>query len=257
MDNGADKGLLQMVLDNLKPVLDGSLDAIRKGYEQTGKLRASIPPERTSLEIYDIEVFQSLSAVESAISRLRQGITYVENYPGDIKGHETVHTQYDWSQYHYAFFVSTVVSIPDLLLMLINSVFALGNPERYCKRDIILKNKWIRDTELPGRFKELENVVHPYRESRNRLIHRGRMPNLPTNSEDSLLDYLSFFNVLLQAKMDIISPELIHEAWQNELPKLTIHLASKVEEINSSVVSVLDALLLHYSAIREQKCGES
>ncbi len=256
MTTDRNKELLEVVLDNLKTVLDSSLEAIQSGYEETGKFRAVSPLKRSSVEIYDIEVFRSASALESAIYRLRQNITYIENYTGDIDGHDTVLTQYDWIQYHYSFFVTTLVSIPDLLFILVNAIFELGNPERHCKRDIILKNAWIRETEIPRKIHDLESIVKPYRKPRNLLIHRGRMPDLPCNSDNSLLDYLSFYNVPLKARSDFMSPELLRAAWEHERPKIRVCLLSEAERIDASVTSVFDALLPYYLTVRGKHLKE-
>ncbi|MDP2983419.1 MAG: Cthe_2314 family HEPN domain-containing protein [Candidatus Latescibacter sp.] len=257
MGNGMKKDLLEVLLDNLKPLLDASQAVIWKGYKETGSFHACKPLEETPVEIYDIEVFYSASAVSSAISRIQQSITYIENYPCNISGYEIVHTQYDWIQYHYAFFIATLFSTLDILLILINSVFELGNPPKNCRRDIILKNVWIRETEIPAKIKELERLINSYREPRHLLLHRGRMPNLPSNSEDSLLDYLSFYNVLIQARKNPFPPELISEAWDMECPGIIKCLKSKVKKINTSVTEVFDALLPYYLTIRERRSRQN
>ena len=242
--------LIRIMLDNLQPVLHDSLKVIRSEYEKTGKLRASSPIERNPIEIYDIEVFQAASSISSAISRLWQANTYIENYPGDMNGQETAHTQYDWVQYHYAFYISTVVSISDLSLILVNCVFRLGNPQRQCRREIILKNEWIRETEIPKRFRELDRIIRPYREVRNHLLHRGRMPKPPNNSEGSLLDYISFYNTLLQSKSDVIPPELINRAWEKERPQISKLLQTDIGKLNAFIKVFFDELLPYYNAMR-------
>ncbi|MDO9028651.1 MAG: Cthe_2314 family HEPN domain-containing protein [Candidatus Roizmanbacteria bacterium] len=250
MDDAHNSELIRIVLDNLQPVLDSSLNVIQSEYEKTGKLRTSSPIERTPVEIYDIEVFQAASSIASAISRLWQAKTYIENYPGDMNGKGTAHTQYDWIQYHYAFFISTVVSISDLALILVNYVFRLGNPPKHCRQEIILKNEWVRETEISKRFGELDKLIRPYREFRNQLLHRGRMPKLPNNSEDSLLDYISFYNVLLQSKPDVIPPELVNKAWQKERPQISKLLQVDIRKLNVSINAFFNELLPYYKAIR-------
>jgi hypothetical protein len=250
MTTKRNRELLEIVLDNLKTVLASSLKAIEIGYEETGKFYAAAPLERTSVEIYDIEVFRSAAAVTSTIDRLRQNIKYLENYPGDIGENDSVHTQYDWVQYHYSFFLANFVSIPDLLLITINSIFNLGNPQRNCKRQIILKNAWVKESDIPKKISEVESIVKPYREPRNVLIHRGKMPNLPQNSENSILNHLSFFNIPLKAKDDFMTSDLLTKAWELELPKIKNFLLSEVGRINESVKSVFEALLTYYLAVR-------
>lgn len=159
MNTEGQKRFLETLLDNLKVVLHSSIEAIRESHDKAGKLRSDSTAERTSVEIYDIEVFRSASAVTSAIDRLHQSIAYIDNYPGGINGCEALHTQYDWTQYHYSFFIAIFVSIPDLLLITINSIFKLGNPPRNCKRDIILNNIWIKETDIPKRLRDLESIV--------------------------------------------------------------------------------------------------
>ena len=244
------RGLLEIVLDNLHTVLGSSIEAIRKGYEETHKFQAVTPLERTPIEIYDIEVFRSAAAVASTIERLRQNIIYMEKYPGSTGGDGAADTQYDWIQYHYGFFLANLVSIPDLLLIAINSVFDLGIPHRHCKSYIILKNAWVKETDIPQRIGDLESIVKPYREPRNMLVHRGRMPDLPQTSEVSLLDYLSFYNIPMKVKGDFVPFDLLAKAWELELPKIREFLLSRVEEINACVESVFDALLPYYLGVR-------
>lgn len=257
MTTKRNRELLKIVLDNLQTVLDSSLKAIRTGYDETGKFVATTPLERTSVEIYDIEVFRSAAAVTSTIDRLQQNIKYLENYPGDICENGSAHTQYDWVQYHYSFFLANFVSIPDLLLITINSIFNLGNPQRNCKHHIILKNAWVKETDIPKKMSEVESIVKPYREPRNVLIHRGRMPDLPQNAENSILHYLSFFNIPLKAKDDFMPSDLLTKAWELELPRIKYSLLSEVGRINEAVKSVFEALLPYYLAARGKYTNEN
>jgi hypothetical protein len=257
MTTQGNRELLEIVRDNLKIVLTSSLKAIEKGYEETGKFYAATPLERTSIEIYDIAVFKSAAAVTSTIDRLRQNIKYLENYPGDIANNDSVHTQYDWVQYHYSFFLANFVSIPDLLLITINSIFNLGNPQRNCKRHIILKNAWVKETNIPQKMDEVESIVKPYRESRNILIHQGKMPDMPQNSEGSILHYLSFYNIPIKVKNDFMSSDLLTKAWEHELPKIKYFLLSKVGRIDEAVRSMFEALLPYYLAVREKYMHEN
>jgi Cthe_2314-like HEPN len=242
--------LVQVMLRNLQPVLYRTIGAVKSEHKNTGKLRASTPIESNSLEDYDVDVFLVATKILSTISRLRQANVFIKNYPKEKKGSETTYTKYDGIQYHYGFFISTVVSISDLSLILVNNVFRLGNPEKHCRMDIISKNEWIRDTKVLKRLEELNKIIKPYRDDRNQLLHRGRMPDLPNSSEGSSLDCISFFNSISQYKSDFVPSELSDKLWKTEQPKISKCLQTTIIKLDDAITLFFDQILPYYTATR-------
>ena len=81
--------------------------------------------------------------------------------------------QSNYINYHYTKYAITVVTIMDVCLMLTNDTFRLGNPERLCYLENIIKNSWVTSSKVDKSLNKLSKIVEPWREPRNLFIHRG------------------------------------------------------------------------------------
>ena len=61
----------------------------------------------------------------------------------------------------------------DVSLILTNDIFRLGNPERLCYPDNIIRNSWVISSNVHNTLNKLSRIVEPWREPRNLFIHRG------------------------------------------------------------------------------------
>ena len=85
----------------------------------------------------------------------------------------------------------------DVALILTDTTFRLGNPERLCRLDYINENRWMRSTGIDELPKKLNSVVEPWREPRNLFVHRGQTLDISGQRQDSKKLYLLEMDDLL------------------------------------------------------------
>jgi len=87
--------------------------------------------------------------------------------------------------YHYFNYAITTVRIMDVALILTNTTFRLGNPERLCRLDNINENYWVCSAGIDELLKKLNAAVEPWREPRNLFVHRGETLDISGQRQDS------------------------------------------------------------------------
>lgn len=127
-----------------------------------------------------LECFVTLEHARAYIGHFRTNKWYAE--AGIGRSH--------YINYHYFNYAITTVRIMDVALILTNTIFRLGNPERLCRLDNINENYWVRSAGIDELLKKLNATVEPWREPRNLFVHRGATLDISGQRQDSKLLFL-------------------------------------------------------------------
>jgi len=148
------------------------------------------PPELPELEQYVVSVFGWTATLDYSLRRLEHVRAYLAHFRILRQYKESGITRGDYIRYHYSNHAVILLGIFDLALILTNSVFRLGIPERQCRAETVIENSWVRSLGIDEILRKLNSAVEPLREPRNIFIHRGH----PRDSEDlSYLDAVEIF----------------------------------------------------------------
>jgi hypothetical protein len=150
--------------------------------------------------------------------------------------------QHTWIEYHYSYYVVTLVSLGDITLHLTNSVFRLGNRERDCKHDLITRNSWVAQTPARTALEALAKLIQPYREGRNLHVHSGRVQPIAEAMRSELLDYLSLFSSAERAGKGVLPSAILQKGYSIEIPKISERLDQEQADVAALLVAVFDAL---------------
>jgi len=144
--------------------------------------------------------------------------------------------------YHYFNYATTVVRIMDVALILTNTTFRLGNPEKLCRLDYIIENSWVRSTGVDKFLKKLNAIVEPWREPRNLFIHRGKTLNRKS------MHMLEAFELLIREDPSIkfISTSDTKRLYKSELSKIYKEFEKTEQPLFKSTSELLSQLLPIY-----------
>lgn len=235
----------EKVMDNLRPLLEASSRKL-KDLADKGEVRSKEKNELLEYEWYDLDVFTHLSAIVSGIERLKYSQNYIRTFPRPRSYEKEGINQHTWIEYHYSYYVITLVSLSDIALILTNSVFRLGNRERDCKADFIKKNTWVKDTPVKQALEDLDQLIKPHREGRNLHVHRGQVQDIASLMESKELDMLKLFSFVQMHAEPIIDREIINWAYRGQVKKISGRLQEEREKIQDATWKLFDALLPVY-----------
>jgi hypothetical protein len=135
---------MKLTLDYLTPLLEESKVGLL-ALSERGEVRSEGEATLLEYEFYDNDVFRNAGAAVEAVERLEQIQRLIEA-AGKSSWDGAGLDRHTWIEYHYSYYVVTLVSLTDIALVLTNAVFRLGNLERDCKPDLIARNRWVAQT---------------------------------------------------------------------------------------------------------------
>jgi hypothetical protein len=236
----------------IKPVLDNSIPAERKHLNQTGKFRSNQKKPLNISDYYHVMVFKKASAIISEIERLEESLVYMQKFPNPRTYEKRGVHQFSWLEYHYSYFVITYHSLFDTGLILTNTVFQLGIPEKDCKSTIVIGNEWVKGTTAKTTLIALEKLISNYGKTRNLFLHRGAIPDVKSVTNSDLLDLLKVISTVNQHSKPIAPVDLVDNVFKNESKKIIIKLNSDVINAQRSIAKLFDALLPIYKSKAEE-----
>ena len=127
----------------------------------------------SELEKYSLSVMGWLHRLRNCFKDLEHTRVYISHFRSNKWYREAEIVQSNYINYHYVKYAITVVTIMDVSLILTNDTFRLGNPERLCYPDNIIRNSWVISSNVHNTLNKLSRIVGPWREPRNLFIHRG------------------------------------------------------------------------------------
>jgi hypothetical protein len=249
-DSLAAHPLVKLVLENLKPLLEEAQGELLQRAEQ-GEVRCHSNATVFEYEFYDDDVFSKAGALIDCVDRLEQSEALIDaagKAPWDGGGVD----RHTWIEYHYSYYVVTVVSLVDIALILTNAVFRLGLRERDCRQGLIAENWWVARTPVKEALNNLANLIQPYREGRNLHVHRGRLQPIAEVMGSKLLDQLKLFSFLERAGKPVLPTAELQKGYNLEVPKIVDRLRHERTEIRTRIVAALDALFPVYKEKAEE-----
>jgi hypothetical protein len=238
--------LLQKVQSNLRPLLDrasrGLLDLAQKG-----KIRSEENARLSEYEFYDYDVFYRASAAISAVGRLKQSQQFIRTFPRPRSYEKLLINQHIWIEYHYSFYVITLVSLFDIALILTNSVFRLGNREQDCKEHLIMNNGWVGRTSVKGALDNLKKLIEPHKAGRNLNVHRGEVQSIAAAMKSEELDRLALINSVRMLGGATVHERIIDLAYKGHVKKICYRLVAERDQIGAAILRLFDCLLPIYA----------
>jgi hypothetical protein len=134
----------------------------------------------------------------------------------------------------------------DIALILTNSVFRLGNRERDCKADLIMKNSWVRQTSVKQTLADLDQLIKPHREGRNLHLHRGQMPDVASTMGLEELDLLRVYSFVQMRVEPIVDREIIDWAYKGATKEIIEKLQEERGNIHNIIWQFFDDLFPIY-----------
>jgi len=240
--------LMKQNFGYIKPVLDKLSPKLSKYAHETGKIHLN--ENSTSLdfaESYHVAVFQKASAFITALERLEHSLKYIHKFPSPRTYEKQGITQYSWLEYHYSYFVVTYQSLSDIGLILTNTVFDLGIPEKDCTPQNIKNNAFIKDTPVKPSLKALEKAISSYKSKRHLFVHRGELPDIRSVTESDILDMLKVFSMVHQHSEPIVPLDLIDDLYRKESIRITSALNEDITKARKAITHLFDSLLPTYT----------
>jgi hypothetical protein len=249
-DGLAGHSLVKLVLENLRPLLDRAGKGLLQLAEQ-GEVRSKGNATLLEYEFYDDDVFRKAGTLIEAVERLEQSQRLIEvagkqGWRGDAMDRHT------WIEYHYAYYVVTLVSLADIALLLTNATFRLGNRERDCRPDLIVRNWWVAQTAAKDALEGLAKLIQPYKEGRNVHVHRGKLQPIAEVMNSKLLDHLKLLSFVERVGKPVVPSAILERGYRLEVPNISAALDRERAEVESRVAAVFDALFPVYKQKSEE-----
>ena len=225
-------------MENLNPLLASAAAELKK----KKKLRNDEPAALYPHQWYDNDVFQNTTPLLQALDNLELSCKFIKVFPSRQAFEKKKISQHNWIEYHYSHYVITVVSIFDICLVLTNSVFRLGNRDRDCKSDIIIKNSWVAQTPAVKALEQILKEVRPHKEDRNLHVHQGRIPKIARAMKSDILDQLDTFSFVRMAGKPVVEDWLLKRAYAGEIKQICSQLDTETKSIKEAAWALFDAL---------------
>jgi hypothetical protein len=232
--------LSKLLVVNLKPSLErAAKDTEWIEDKNTGALRPKKRPKLSPEESYSWSSLQHLANIINAFRRLEHARIFINRFPQPRKYEKVGITEDKWIYYHYSFFLTTVVSIYDTAILLVNAIFKLGLNPRECNNNTVVENEHVNKTATYQRMKSLEKIIAPYRPLRNKYVHRNETPRL---------DYLQFNEIFSALQRD--GETKVNVKHIDKLYKISRSML--IEELDEMLAPLLDAVLELFNALHPE-----
>ena len=202
----------------------------------------------SELEKYSFSVMGWMQRLRNCFKDLEHTRVYMSHFRSNKWYREAGIVQSNYINYHYVKYAITVVTIMDVSLILTNDTFRLGNPERLCYPDNIIRNSWVISSNVHNTLNKLSRIVEPWREPRNLFIHRGweiyrevltALEGLELMQEKGMLD-------------TNVPSHRIKFLYKSELSKIYKEFDKVEPPLFDAVIELLSRLLPIYKSWREK-----
>jgi len=235
--------LVKQLMDDLKPVFE----RINPNYKKQKSLLSKSPVDVSPSEYYTWNVFSKASAIHDAARRMEHAIQFVGTFPNATGYEKKGITRDKWIEYHFSYFKVNLASIQDLCLLLTNTIFRLGMPERLCSLDSITKNEWVAETDTPKTLRALDKIIEEHRTIRNLHVHRGQVPNISEVLGDDLFSHLSVISFVESINSIGFDRAALKQGYRAATKDLKARIQDDITSVLNGVIIVYDSLLIQYS----------
>jgi hypothetical protein len=158
--------------------------------------------------------------------------------------------RYKYLRYHIENYFIRVQGLYGRVLKLINAVCDLSNDPKYCFENVILKNKKVKNADIPNFVKQLKKTLDTYISFRNEIIHHESY-----REEDLvLLEVLNFINRMAPKaakKMYPPYPVVIEIFKKKIIRQKKDEFVTLNKKIEHDLIAIFDKLLHHYEKLKE------
>lgn len=235
-------------MKNVRSLVSESATKPSELAEKTGKIRQLHGRPLTEAESYDATVFQHAYALLDCVWRLENIRKFIGNFPSPRMYEKRGISRYIWIEYHYSNYVVTLVTLGDACIVLINTIFRLGNPERLCKAHIIKNNHWVKGAGVSKKLESLEKIIETRRSIRTDFVHRGKPPELHAIFGSDVLDFLKLVDFVHLHAEPIIDRRTLNLAYGGEISKICDEMDAEIIKVKKAMWPVLDSILPIYES---------
>lgn len=239
--------LMNAVFENIRPTLTKSMDRLKK-IAKEGKIREGTEDTLNEYQFYNVNVFQMAHALLNCVYQLQDIRTFIKRFPSPRTYERENISQYRWIEYHYSYFVITLVTLADTALILVNTVFRLGNPEQLCRPEVITSNEWLKDTTVNKRLRQIAEMTSRHRSVRNLSVHRGKAPELYKIFKSDLLDCLNLYSFVNLHAEPIVDKKFVDLAFEGEIKKICESLDKEIDAAKDAIWKLFDSLTSIYQS---------
>jgi len=242
---------MKQLRDDYYPIIDEKFPESLK-CAKNEDLRSKVRSKMEDSKWYRYEVFQKLSGLFSVLDRIVHAHSFLQVFPMPRTYEKRCEiTQDIWINYHFLYYIFSVVSLFDCILILTNAVFRIGLRDRDCKRNAIIKNYWVRRIEFDLTLKKFEPISDKYKGIRNMQLHRGKGKNVADIAKSDTLALLNRAS-FLQLHGDKIFPQnIIDLRYKGEVNDIIKLIDTEVKEINDLINKIFSNLHIQY--IKQRK----
>lgn len=197
---------------------------------------------------YSFSVMGWMQRLRNCFKDLEHTRVYMSHFRSNKWYREAGIVQSNYINYHYVKYAITVVTIMDVSLILTNDTFRLGNPERLCYPDNIIRNSWVASSNVHNTLNKLSRIVEPWREPRNLFIHRG------WEMYREVLTALEEYELTREKGMldKIVPSHRIKFLYKSELSKIFKEFDQVETPLFDAVIELLSRLLPVYKSWRKK-----
>ncbi|SRR5690606_1657012 len=228
--NDLNKTIFFKTIFNLrKPILLKSIQKFQIGEEYNEEDGISIKRNSEIQSIY--KRFNSLSDHVDELKRVIRFMQVNRSKISLLYNDDLFEEEY--YRYHYENWVIRLVTIPDICGKIGNLVLNLGIPEKYCNGYKFQDHDKVVSTDSSNSIRQLYKCIGSLMTDRHSKIHRGELPNNPT-------ERILFFNDTNGAGVEI--SETLHQFTDNQLIELNQIIEERTQKVIAIVVSFLDSI---------------
>jgi hypothetical protein len=201
----------------------------------------------TPQEYYCYLVFGKLMTFSNIYRTMRQAQIYISEVSSPRKHEKYGIHRFDYITYHYAVHTLSYVSIIDVVLILINTVFELGLKDEQCTYKSV-SNK-IKSKSILKDLDNLRKTIDKYKPLRNQFVHHGKLPNIIDINNSEVLYLLQLFKSQSKESIKIRNElsEGIKFMYKAEAESIVNKLKSDTALIEKDVSNLLYHLLPIYN----------
>lgn len=213
--------------------------------------------EPTKVEFYILDIGNRWAHLLSWIEQLHHIPFYLNSFSPSKKMKAAEITRYKQILYNVENYIIRLASLYDRILLFVDSLFFIGNPQNRILHENIVNNIHVKMSSIKSNLKEINKIISKYKDERNVIIHRH-------SHLDKKLRHIEMFELLLG---DYIKEgdQNNHQDIISETKSLSrIYINEKIEELNSlnknivnKIEELFNACILIYNEKKKELLAAS
>lgn len=204
------------------------------------------PPPPSLQHVYHHEVFNYVGSLCSITQRLETIRSFLEAIPSTPQLDRLGLGRKDYIIYHYEKYLLVMVSVPDIALNLVNSVFNLGFPKHLAREHVLLNNNWVKASGTAEVLKRILASVKDLKSMRHMILHHGEEPVIQGMSPFFPLETAAFQRDPKFRKLAAEHRQFLKRLRRSELQRLSYRMEKERKILMSGVSALFGKLLPVY-----------